>query len=250
MKIIRINLVNLQNGEHFYYQKEFVDLVTEHGAGTLHIEAEFAAYMPLYLLEVATYKQHRKSSITREIANADIKRNVNFSGWVKAVKSALNHYEAPKQLAAQNLMLLVDHFKSLPRKPYNSKSTTVKTWIYQCRVVHAEPMAMLDLNGWVDEMEVRNNAFDALVNNRFDENEKKTNVNMKEARTAVDKAFRALLNRMEAFLLIDAEPDLEKFIHRMNVRSVDRRDKLAQRAGRAKAKKKKGDKNEDEEIAG
>ena len=236
MKIIRINLVNLRNGEHHSLNDNCVIEVNKMGAGNLNMETLFGKYSALVALEGEAIYGRRKSIYSQQLADLGIEINETFRGWMDALKSAKHHYEAPKRAAAKRVWVLAHFFRDLPRGNYMERAGVIKSFVAQSRESHGVDLGFLGLSSWMDELEARDNMFEEIVSARGVEGREKPAMNMKDARIEVDKVYRMLLDYLEALMNVSPQPALETLINQLNYKSKSLRDIMAQRQGRAKAK--------------
>lgn len=194
MKIMNIKSEKLRNEEHFQFQSELIELVERFTPVTLGIEAAFAAYLPLYANEAEALDVIRKSAVTDEIANADHLRDTTFRGMCYTVKGATNHFIPKKREAAERIQIAIDHFGNINAKPYDEQTASIKTLLADLNTTYADDVATLRLEEWITELQVDNNAFEALMNERYSDDAGKTQLKMKEVRKEVDAVYRTILH--------------------------------------------------------
>jgi ElaB/YqjD/DUF883 family membrane-anchored ribosome-binding protein len=102
---------------------------------------------------------------------------------------------------------------------------------------YAKDAATAGLTGWMDELEKANNAFGNLSMDRYDESAAQTALAMKEIRSQVDDAYRKIVERINAAIIMEGEDDFSEFVTTLNAVIKKYSDILAQKQGRAAAKK-------------
>lgn len=232
MKIARINLAHLRNEEHFQLQTEFKAEISQFGAKTLNIESVFANYLPLYQQEEEALQLIRKSATTEQLTDADTERDEIYRGVADAVKSALNHFDPNKRAAATRLKVLIDQYGNVARKPYNEETAAINKLMVEVKGKYAPDVNALALTDWFATLEAKNNGFDTLMKSRYSEEAAKTELRMNQVRIAVDAAYRELIERIEALVLINGPQGYEAFIREHSARVGKFSNILAQRAGR------------------
>lgn len=233
MKTTRISLRNLHNEEHFQFQSEFNDSVIKLGADKLDILEAYNVYVPFFNQEQSALQLIRKSGTTDMISNADLDRDNLFRGFVDAVKSALNHFNPEKQAAAGRIQILLDQYGNVARKPYNKETADLTKLVSEMNTTYKADVTLLGLTDWIQEIDNKNKAFDALMKTRYTEGAAQTELRMIHVRTDVDAAYKAILNRLDALMLLNGAAKYEAFVKELNER-VDRySNTLAQRKGRA-----------------
>ena len=216
MKIKKIDTSRLRNDEHFQFSTEFRDAVVRFGAAALKIEAQFAAYLPLYNQEDEALKKIMKSAITAEIQAADRYRDNIFRGMVDANKSALNHFRPEVQAAAKRLKIVFDTYGNLAQKPLNEQTSGVYNLLQDLDGKYAADAEMVQLNDWMAELQAANEAFDRLMKDRYEESAMKTDLVLKEVRLQVDAACRTITERIEALVVVEGAAAYSDFIRYMN----------------------------------
>jgi len=239
MKTTRINLTNLRNEEHLQFQSEFKSLVIRFDAATIGIETAFEGYLPLYAREEEALDFIRKSALTKELAWADKERDSIYRGFADAVKSAQNHYNAEKKVAAKKFAILLRQFGNIARKSYDAASAAYIKLVDEANTNYAPEITTMELTEWISEIDKRSKAFDALMDNRYSEGTKKTPIRMTQARAEIDAAYRAIANRLDALMILNETAPCIPFVLELNVRADKYKTNLAQRQGRAKADKVK-----------
>jgi len=233
MKTTRINLTNLRNEEHFQFHFEFKALVLRFDATTIGIEAAFAGYLPLFAHEEEALDFIRKSAFTKELAMADKARDSIYRGFADAVKSAQNHYNAEKKVAAKKFAILLRQIGNIARKTYDAASAAYINLVDEANTTYAPEIITMELTGWIMEIDRRSKAFDALMDNRYSEGTQKTPIRMTHARAEIDAAYRAIANRLDALMILDETAPCMPFVRELNVRADKFKTNLAQRQGRA-----------------
>jgi len=234
--------------EHLQYYVEFNTLVATVTPAVLQIESEFEVYMQAFREEREAIGYYKKSLYTDNIAEVDKQRNELFCGLRDAVKSACKHFKPEIRDAANNVMYIMKHYRSLPLKEYNAKSAYIRILIAQLNDSYAADVAILNLTDWLAELDAKNKAFEALMSERDMEQMAKTNLRMKQARVKLDAAYRDIVTRINALVVINGEDKYAGFIKEVNQYIKYFRTVLAQREGRRKAKKKRAEEKEESAI--
>ena len=216
MKIETFYRKNLRNDEHFQFNTEFRDLVTKEGAQNLKVAAQFDAYLPLYNKEDEGIKRVSKSLLTGKIHEADKARDDIYSGMVEINGGSLKHYNQTVSEAAQKLKILFDTYGDVSKKPLNEQTSAVYNILQELRGDYLAAANTVGISGWADELETRNAAFAALVKERFDESAAKTDVIVKTARVELDAAYDAIVERINAFVVIEGAAAYERFVKTLN----------------------------------
>ena len=231
MKIEKIRLAGLRNDEHFQFHTNFKTLVSKAGAAALNVQPQFEAYLTLYAQEDEALKKIMKSAITADIQDADRQRDLLFRGMADANKSALNHFNPAVREAAKRLKIVFDTYGNLAQKPLNEETSGIYNLLQDLNGKYAQDAATAGLSDWMAELGASNAAFDQLTIARYEESGMKTDLVMKECRKAVDEAYRALIERINAFALIAADAAYADFIPTFNAVIEKYSNTVAQRTG-------------------
>ena len=239
MKIRGVHFPTMRNDEHFQFFTDFGALVNKVGAETLGIEAQFNAYMVLFEDEDAALNKIMKSAITPEIREADRRRDTIFRGMVDAYKSALRHFDAEKMAAARELKPVFDTYGNLAAKPFNEQSSAVINLLQELTGKYADYCQTIGIAAWVSALTDANNAVIALMHNRYDEGAARCNIVLRAARLKVDAAYRAVVARMNALVVVEGTEAYEAFVTTLNLIVEKYANIIAQRAGKSKKEKER-----------
>jgi hypothetical protein len=233
-----IKTSHLRNDEHFQFITEFLDLVKETTAPALKVETQFDNFLLLYGKEDKALKKILKSAITEDIHTADRRRDLTFSGMVEVNRSALKHFNHEKVAAAKRLQIVFNTYGNVANKPLNEQTSAVYNLLQELKSSHTADIATVGLGDWVQELTANNTAYETLVKDRYSETAQRTDLVLKEVRRQTDAAYRAVVERINAFALVEGGAVYNSFIRRMNTVIDKYSDTLAKRRGAAAAKKK------------
>jgi hypothetical protein len=232
MKIEIVNLKLLHNNEHLQFQIEFKEVVEKHTAKKLKIEAVYAEWVPLYDNECVAIDKILKSTVTEVITDADVLRDTTFSGMRETVSAATKHFRPVVKQAATRLMVVFDHFGNLAVKTYDDETNALNNLIDELNTSGAADVATVGISEWITELKANNDAFVALMHARYDEQTTKTSLKLRDARTAIDLAYRKIIHRIEALITVNGEEDYTGFVNDLNERIVRSNQQIVLRQGR------------------
>jgi len=84
-----------------------------------------------------------------------------------------------------------------------------------CRV--AGTLQTVGLWYWVHELKARNIAFSNLVRERVDESSLKVDIALKKARAQLDEKYYAIVERINALVVVEGSENYEPFIRKLNI---------------------------------
>ncbi|MDR0516976.1 MAG: DUF6261 family protein [Fibromonadaceae bacterium] len=217
MKIQSLKTHNLRNDAHFQFHTEFRNMVAKHGAATLKIKPQYDSYLPLYDREDEALKKIVKSEFTAKIHEADKARDDIYIGMVEMNTAALKHFSPQIREAATRLKIVFDTYGKVAQKPLNEETSAIYNILQELNGKYTEDVSAVGIGQWVSELEARNNAFEKLVVERFDEAAAKTDIVLKDARAQLDAVYFAMRERLNALVVVEGVADYEVFIKTLNV---------------------------------
>ncbi|MFZ4414452.1 MAG: DUF6261 family protein [Bacteroidales bacterium] len=229
MKIINLHLGALSNEEHFKFHTDSIGLMELFTATALLTEVEHPNYVQMLKIEKEALGFIRKSVFSEKLQDADLLRDNCLKGMKKLIESGLLHFKPEIRDAAERLIILWKTFGSITAKNYKKESGAVIKLITELEGNYAVDVAKLGLSEWLTELKDKNQAFDDLMNNRFEEMDDKTPYRMKEVRVATDAAYHAIINRINALMIVNGEAAFEGFVKKLNLRIEAYTDSFVQR---------------------
>lgn len=244
MKVKPTDLTRFRNSEHFQFHTEVKDLVTDETPAKLKIEALFTDYLAAYLNEDTSFQKISKSATTEQIEQADKARDHTFRGLVDTNKAAINHFDPEIVAAAKRLKVVFDTYGNLAAKTLNEETACIFNLLQDLSGDYAADMQKVGLSSWANKLDADNNALEDLVKSRNKEHAAKTKLKMLETRDEIDAIYAKIVERINAFVLIEGEEPYGAFVNKLNGFIDKYNNTIAQRRGVAKAKKEKENKKE------
>ena len=218
MKINKAYLYKLRNDAYFQFHTEFKELVEKQTPEALKIKLQFEAYLPLYDKVDLSLKKINKSSITEQLRNADKARDNVWKGLVGANRAALRHFNNEVQEAAKRLKIVFDTYGNVAIKSLNEQTSATYNILQDLESgKYAPDMAKVGLMEWVAELKSLNTAFAELMRERVAEGSMKVDIVLRNARTQLDEAYYPIVERINAFVVIEGAADYEPFIRKLNI---------------------------------
>ena len=233
MKIVKLHLANLRNEEHFQFMTDVKGLVESAGAEPINISALYPLLLTLYAKEDLALEAIRKSVLTDPIANADVVRDTVDRGFVLLIESYSYSADATKVQAAKNIQVVIDHYGDFRARSYNEETAAIYNFIQDLNSRCAADIAVLCVQEWIDDLSAANQAFDDLMNQRFDASAVQEIVNLRETRKEIDRVYVEIVERINASILLNGEAAYSDFVSKLNERILYFKNTLAVRKGRA-----------------
>jgi len=237
MKIQTVPFQNMHNDEHFQFHTEFIELVNRAGASNLRVEALFEAYLPSYHRADEALKKIPKSTLTEEINKADNRRDNAYQALAGKNRASLKDFRPEFQQAAKKLSILFNTYGNVSRNSLVKQTSGIYNLMQELRGDYAEALHTLGLQVLADELEAANHHLSTLYRQRLDETTQKTKVVLRQERKNMDTTYRQLIERLNARVVLEGEPTLYSFIDSLNTLITKYKTLMAQRAGKAKAKR-------------
>ncbi|MDR2473929.1 MAG: DUF6261 family protein [Tannerella sp.] len=214
--ILRIDLNNIRNEVWFNYFLEYRKFVERFGAPTLGIEAPFNNFIDLLQKADDTLELIRKSALTSDVTNLDVRRDNVFRGLKAVWKAALVAIEDDIKAAAERLGIVFDHFGNLASKPYSEETAGIINFIQELRSHYADDIATLNIVAMVDALEAANNEFEETILRRNDEMAARTTFKIIELRHEINRCYGDMIDRIEAQALLEGKDRFAEFISTLN----------------------------------
>jgi hypothetical protein len=241
-KIIRLRYEYLRNEPHVAYHESVVALFGTFTPASLNIQPQYNAYASAYEKEVSALDIIRRSELTAEIEEQDRKRDLVYRGFVDTVKGAIKHFDAQKRTAALKVENVIAHYGNIGTKTLDGETAAIDDLFRELTMNYKAEIYAIDVVEWLEQLRVANAEFKTLVADRYAETAARPDVQMKAARKDVDAAFRALLNQIDALVLVNGSANYDAFIAALNAISERYKNILAQEAGMRKKDKENSEK--------
>jgi len=212
-----IHLNQLRNDAHFQYLTEFRALVEAIGIAILKIEALWPGFLCLYESLDAALKKIVKSALTERINEADTARDAVFAGLVKFHKVTLDHYDNAIREAAHKIDVVLHTYGNVAAKPINEETSAVYNFVQELKSAkYGSLVTLTGLMPWVNKLELLNNEFENLIQERDRESASKNHVAVKIARREIDDAYKHIVQTINSLIYLDMLTNCGTFVDTMN----------------------------------
>jgi len=215
MKISKLDMNHLRNDAHFQFHTEFRDLAIPHGAAALKIKPQFDAYLLLYEREDDALKKIVKSALTAKIHDADVARDDTFIGMADICKGMCRHSSPAVRDAARRIQVVIDTYGNVTGKPLNEETSAIYNLVQELQSNYAADLAATNMVQWVGDLKARNEAFESLVKERFDETASKTDVVLRLARKASDGGYKEICDIVDVYVVLEGPAAYESFVRKL-----------------------------------
>lgn len=232
MKINSFDLLKLRNEEHYQFYNEFAGLVDRFSPVKEGLGIDYENFSALLDNEARVLNLIRKSLITDEISLADSTRDTTIDSLFTLVAATTKHFDVNVRNAAAKVQFILKQYKGITHKSYNAETAAVYKLLNELRDKHAAELSAIGADGWINELERNNDTFEKLVKDRYTEAIERPKQKSQVARKQVDSAYRELVKRINALIIVNGAANYEAFVNELNERISKYKLMLAQRKGR------------------
>lgn len=227
MEIASLYLHSQRNAAHYQFQTDFNSTIIKYTPQELGIVEDYATYTPLLENEGVALVAISKSATTEEIEIADKNRDFTFRGLADRVTNSLNHFNPEVREAARRVKVIFDEYGNLAPKPNDEESGLISSLIADLRAKVPAEIQTLAIVDWMDELERLNKVFIVLEATRNSEEASRTELRMKQVRVQVDAAYKKIVKRINALIVVNGEAPYAEFVKELNARISRAQDSIA-----------------------
>ncbi|MDR2982812.1 MAG: DUF6261 family protein [Puniceicoccales bacterium] len=240
-EISELNLSRLRNEEHFGFHSEFTKLANE-----CSLSETFVGLLQVYEKHYdelnASLEVVRKSVLTGQLEEADIRRNGIFRSLQAATRGYLRHPDLEKQLSARRLCNIIRHYgRNVMSGTRENRTYAITNMLRDLRATPATDLQLPGLTNWVSELETANQACKNVKESRYEEWEKRPDQKVLDARQLLDADYKVIVKYLEAHgVLHSDEENYRQLVIALNDRVAFYKRLIAQRRGIMAAKREQG----------
>jgi hypothetical protein len=241
-KLVRVRVYVLPNELHFRFHTENDALYTKYNPESLGI-GTFINPFRLKLADLDTALEHiRKSPYTARAVEADRDFDVTYSGLHDYANSCLHHFDPKVRLAAENIIIVFEHYGNIGRQPYRQELASSFNLLQDLRA-RANDIAAMNLEPWMEAHEQAAHSLADLLDGRTSETAQQTELRVRQVRRELDSEYRQITDRIDAMINLHGRDFVPGFVAEYNAHATEYKNKLAQHLGRIHAGKKSDDVN-------
>jgi len=236
LQINSFDLARLTNGLHFNFIESVMTKLAQFETLLTNVNAQYLALQKKAAAEDEALKISRKSLTTDDIIEADRKRDVIYMSYRKRVKGSLDSPIADEAAAAKEVNQSLKDYDIDPQMKLDDETGRMTNLLTDHEGKLAAQVATLGLTQYIAAMKEANEQVKTLVAERADERAKLVVGALKAARAEVDEAYKNLVLRVNALMVVNPDDSYDDFVNYVNEEIKRYRKELA--AGK-KAKDKK-----------
>ena len=205
-EILKANLNNARNAEHYQFHSDVLSIVTVEVATAQKIEGLRSEYAALFDKENTAFIQNRAYESTKEVEAKDRVRDELFLYVKQTVDSNLYCPVATKKAAAEKLSFAMKPYRSANSKAFAENTAQVTNLVADFQSeANAGYVELLGLTDAVEQLKTANNEFNAIYMGRSGEKLVRASTeNMKSIRPKVDTAYRSLASAINALYQVNS----------------------------------------------
>jgi len=205
-EILKANLNNARNAEHYQFHSDVLSIVTAEVATAQKIDGLRSDYVALFDKENAAFIQNRAYESTKEIEAKDRERDDLFLYIKQTVDSNLHCPVATKKAAAEKLAFAMKPYRSANSKAFAENTAQVTNLVLDLQSeAYAGYVQLLGLTEAVAQLQAANDEFNAIYMGRSGEKlVRASSETMKSIRPKVDAAYRTLASAINALYQVNS----------------------------------------------
>lgn len=221
------DLAHLTNGMHFNFIESILTKLSQSETLVAKVNAQYLVLQKKKNAEDEALKLSQKSLTTDEIVEADRKRDVLLMSYRKRVKASLDSPLDEEAAAAKVVYQSLKDYDIDPEMKLDDETGRMTNLITDHEGKLAEQVAALGLTQYITAMKEANELVKTLVAERADERAKQTIGALKTARIASDTAYKNLVLRVNALLVLEYDDSYQEFADYVNTEIKRYRTELA-----------------------
>lgn len=215
-KIDHISLVRMTNGAHYSYMQTTIERIEADETVKTKIATELATLKSAFLVEDENLKTSQKNTLSDQIALSDTQRDGFYTGYKSAVNGFMKLPDGDLLAYAKKLWQHIMDYKIDTKWQLDRQTGMMTNFIADLESKFATEVEALGLTTFVTNMKEANDEVRELLKERDTANATKTVGATKASRQATDDAYRAAIDKVNAYILVEGPTDYQSFIDGMN----------------------------------
>lgn len=220
-EIKNIDLSRATNAGHFAFVKSILDKLLACTKLLDSVTAQAGVLKNKFATEDDLFQKSRKNPITDQIKAADLKRDGLFSSVRMMIKAQLNSPIASVAEAAKTLNQVLIDYNIDPQMQIDEENAKVDNYTRDMQEKHATEMDTLGVTAHVAALAEANTEVMTLLSERTDSIGVKVAGALRAARKATDTAYKNLIKRVNALLIVSYDESYDEFVNYAN-NEIDR----------------------------
>lgn len=243
--MIQISIISFSkflNQEHYDFFVEVDELIQQETPVKLGIGREYSTFSACLAREAASLGFIRKNSFSEPSKAAIAKTESVLSGMSDYIDSCKNHFDPDVKESSARINLLWTANRNARSKKSKTRDGAIRKLLQEFRGVYAADVEKTAMGGWVNALEAAFNNYLGIDASRQTENANKSPLRMEDERGEVEKAYAAIVLRVNALIVVNGEEQYAVFAGEVNQRIKTFSNNMSIR----EAKRKKKDTNQED----
>lgn len=238
LKIQPLSFLKMQNITHNTFMHHVKSLLESDNFQSEEYKRLTEPFNLALKAEDAAMGVRRKSELTAELVKLNARREEIYSGLYYHYQSCLLHYDDEVRGAAKPLAPIMMSIADMHSTSNVCRSGHIFKVTYNLRK-REETVRILALSGWLDALDAANDRFEQTTSKRFSEKAAKGNGNVLSTRKVTDEAYRAIVIRVNAQIVMEGVEKIESFVRQLNNLITKEKKRIAIRDGIRRHQKEK-----------
>jgi len=239
-KILPLALQKMKNDGHNSFMNKVKKLLESENMASHGFEKHIEELNRTLQAEDASRRVRRKSYMTKELVKLNAKREELYAGMLYQYESCLRHYDDSLRKAAKSISPIMKSIAYI----HNTSNTIRHVYIQKITMNLRNPkyagiVASMQLQGWLDALDAANDNYNTMWVNRISEHAQQGDGNVRVKREITDKAYQAIVKRLNALIIIDGPEEYAHFVRLLNLYIAEEKQSIAIREGWRRHKKEK-----------
>lgn len=227
-----INRTKLSNSAHTGMNTEIYDRILVFTVPVLHLENLAPGYKECIDRESQCVNRISKSVTTDELVAKDAERDKTFQFITSMVATYLVCPDAVMQAAAKQLDAVLRAYKNLYSKAYSEETAMIDGLLNDMEANELKAAATtLNLTTYFTQLKTQNQEYKTLDASRTDEYASHVKTDTSKARKATDETLDLIVQRVNAFAVIEPTDEINNFIDIVNQIYRKYKDLIAAKGG-------------------
>jgi hypothetical protein len=233
-------LPQLHNGENVNFHNESLEQLEKANPSELGVEEQTRTYRSACGNLKQSIDVFESSELSAESTRLDARRDRAYSGFKSYVKVYLNDEDVKKSEAAERIMAVIRNTERELGHPLlvgMAKESTVLSSLSRNLLPLATDIELIGATDRLKKLEAANQEYIDLQFERYLEQSNKLSGDVKAARAVADAAYRDIIARINAQILLAGSEKFVAYAKEQNALTERYRRLVAQRRGHNKGKK-------------
>jgi hypothetical protein len=235
MKIRNSKNYKFTNALHLQFVLEVLRIILEFDQIMVKIINLFNVFKVCVDQENSFYKIVRKSHFSKMKAESDKARDAVIIAIKHLLKASIRHSDKEIREAAQRLQIVFNTYDKpvlLINLQYDAETAAINNLLQELNTKYVSDMQKTGIMTWVEELQIKNNEFDNLVQSYHKEASGISDLHLIDLRKETDKAYQEMITFINALALVDKEISYDQLVTELNTLIKHYADTVAKHLGR------------------